>query len=66
MKGPNYRVVLLIIILTFALNPLFAQGPPPPEGSVPIDQNLHHLLLVGLAFGLYWAFRQIKSQRNRD
>ena len=68
MKGPNYRVVLSIIIWIIAFNPLFAQGPPPPppDGSLPIDQDLHYLLLVGLAFGLYWAVRQIKSQRSRD
>ncbi|NBT88015.1 MAG: hypothetical protein EBT51_06875 [Flavobacteriaceae bacterium] len=60
---------MFIIIWIIAFNPLFAQDPPPPpppEEGVPIDQNLHYLLLVGLVFGLYWAFRQIKSHRSRD
>ncbi len=45
---------------------LFAQVPPPPDGELPIDQHLHYLIVVGVAFGLYWAYKQIKSQRSRD
>jgi hypothetical protein len=40
--------------------------PPPPDASVPIDQHLHYLIVAGVAFGLYWAYKQIKSQRSRD
>jgi hypothetical protein len=63
MRDPNYRVFLtMMAMLVFA--PLYAQGPP--EFDVPIDQHLHYLIVVGLAFGLYWAYKQIKSQRSRD
>jgi hypothetical protein len=72
MKGPNYRMILFILAAGVFPVKLVGQIDPPqptqrgPELGVPIDQNLHYLLLVGLAFGLYWAFRQIKSQRSRD
>ena len=66
MKGPNYRMIFLTLPMLICSKTLNAQGPGPSELDVPIDQNLHYLLLVGLAFGFYWAFRQIKSQRNRD
>ncbi len=45
---------------------LFAQVTPPPDGELPIDQHLDYLIVVGVAFGLYWAYKQIKSQRSRD
>ena len=64
MKGPNYRMIFLTLPMLICSKTLNAQGPP--ELDVPIDQNLHYLLFVGLAFGLYWAFRQIKSHRSRD
>ena len=69
MKTPNYRLHCVATLVLGLTGRIFAQGdppPPPPDGSVPIDQDLHYLLLVGLAFGLYWAVRQIKSQRSRD
>ena len=70
MKGPNYRVFLFALLLSVPEGWLFAaptalvQPPPPPE--VPIDEHLGILIFSGLAVGLYWAFRQIKSQRSRD
>ena len=66
MKGSNYRLYVLTLILTLPFTTLFAQLPPPPDGELPIDQHLHYLIIVGVAFGLYWAYKQIKSQRSRD
>ena len=64
MRDPNFRMFLFILAL-YVSTPLFAQGPP-VEGELPIDQHLHYLVVVGLAVGLYWAYKQIKSQRSRD
>lgn len=67
MRDPNYRVLLTTVVAVVYSGTLWAQiTPPPPDGELPIDQYLHYLLLVGLAFGLYWAYKQIKSQRSRD
>ena len=72
MKTPNYRVLFVILAIGVFPFELDGQIAPPqptqrgPELGLPIDQDLHYLLLVGLAFGLYWAVRQIKSQRSRD
>ena len=63
MRDPNYRV-LLTMMAVFVLVPLYAQTPP--DFDVPIDQHLHYLIVAGLAFGLYWAYKLIKSQRSRD
>lgn len=71
MRDPNYRVLLTTLVAVVYSGTLWAQDPPapnrrPPEEELPIDQYLQYLLLVGLAFGLYWAYKQIKSQRSRD
>ena len=71
MKDPNYRVFLFALLLSVPEGWLFAAPtalvqPPPPDGSLPIDQHLHYLIVAGVAFGLYWAYKQIKSQRSRD
>lgn len=72
MKGSKFlQSVISLVLLIISTSGLLAQDPPapnrrPPEDELPIDQDLHYLLLVGLAFGLYWAVRQIKSQRSRD
>ena len=75
MKRPKFfKGILSLIMIFIKAIEVFAQKPPPPgnrndtpvELDAPIDQYLPHLLLIGLAFGLYWAFRQIKSQRSRD
>ena len=66
MRDPNYRVLLTTLVAVVYSGTLWAQLPPPPEEGVPIDQHLHYLIVVGLAFGLYWAYKQIKSQRSRD
>ena len=68
MKVPNYKLHCLTILALGLTGNIFAQGPPPPppDGSLPIDQQLHYLLLAGLAIGFFWAYKQIKSQRSRD
>ena len=69
MRDPNYRVFLTTLVALVFSGALFAQDPPPPpppDVGVPIDQHLHYLIVAGLAFGLYWAYKQIKSQRSRD
>jgi hypothetical protein len=76
MKGPKFfKGILSLVMIFIKATEVFAQKPPPPAGKMPdppieleapIDQYLPHLLFVGLAFGLYWAFRQIKSHRSRD
>ena len=69
MRDPNYRVLLTTLVALVFSGALWAQGdppPPPPDEGVPIDQHLHYLIVAGLAFGLYWAYKQIKSQRSRD
>ena len=67
MRDPNYRVLLTTLVALVFSGTLWAQvPPPPPDGELPIDQYLHYLIVVGLALGLYWAYKQIKSQRSRD
>ena len=71
MRDPNYRVLLTTLVALVFSGALCAQDLPPPnrrppEDELPIDQHLHYLIVVGLAFGLYWAYKQIKSQRSRD
>ena len=68
MRDPNYRVLLTTLVALVYSGTLWAQDPPPhpPDGVLPIDQHLHYLIVAGLAFGLYWAYKQIKSQRSRD
>jgi hypothetical protein len=65
MKSPKFLQSLLSLVLLFiSTSEILAQGPPGLD--VPIDQHLHYLIVAGLAFGLYWAYKQIKSQRSRD
>ncbi|MGB1135778.1 MAG: hypothetical protein ACPGZQ_00835 [Flavobacteriaceae bacterium] len=66
MTCPKYRTAILAGLLIGLNCDLWAQGPPPPDGELPIDQHLTILLIAALAIGLYWAFKQIKSQRSRD
>ena len=72
MRDPNYRVLLTTLVALVFSGALWAQDSPPPptqrgpELGLPIDQHLHYLIVAGLAFGLYWAYKQIKSQRSRD
>jgi len=71
MTCPKYRKAILAGLLIGLNCDLWAQGPPapnrrPPEEELPIDQHLTILLIAALAIGLYWAFKQIKSQRSRD
>lgn len=65
MKGSKFlKSILSLVLLFISEGELSAQTPP--DFDVPIDQHLHYLILVGVAFGLYWAYKQIKSQRSRD
>lgn len=69
MKSPKFlQSVLSLVLLFISTSEILAQGPPPPppDGELPIDQHLHYLIIVGVAFGLYWAYKQVKSQRSRD
>jgi len=66
MTRPKYCTAILAGLLIGLNCDLWAQDPPPPDGELPIDQHLTILLIAALAIGLYWAFKQIKSQRSRD
>ena len=66
MTCPKYCTAILAGLLIGFNCDLLAQDPPPPDGELPIEQHLTILLIAALAIGLYWAFKQIKSQRSRD
>ena len=49
-------LTILILLIVFSLQPVFAQGPPPPDGGgvddvLPINFLVFPLLLIGIILG---------------
>ena len=68
---PQIVKILTLILLVFNSISMLGQtsnkssGPPPPDqtltGQLPIDSNVFILLALGLAYGIYVAYKKYQA-----